>query len=151
MHQDRNIQPQTDMLPDHQGTGPPAHQLHHPQGRPPLIQDLKPGNIFISRDGVAKIGDFGMSKEFGTPNRRLTASVCTMEYRAPELFLETNYYTEKADIWSLGCIFYYVMTGSTLFTSDSNSELSMIIKIFALTGTPDEESWPGYKQLPKYY
>lgn len=75
------------------------------------MQDLKPANVFISRDGAVKIGDFGMCKEFGTPGRKFTPYVCTREYRAPELYLLTNYYTQKADIWSLGCLFYYIYTG----------------------------------------
>ena len=104
-----------------------------------LVQDLKPSNIFVGNDGFVKIGDFGMSKEFGTPNRKFTPYVCTKQYRAPELFLQTNYYTQKTDIWSLGCIFYYIYKGETLFLPDSNSSVAMMIKIFSLTGTPSVE------------
>lgn len=61
-----------------------------------------------------------MSKYFGTPGRKYTPGVCTMQYRAPELFLNTNFYNEKIDIWSLGCIYYYVLTGQHLFSASLN-------------------------------
>lgn len=89
----------------------------------------------MGKNGAAKIGDFGFSKGFGSPNRRYTPSVCTLQYRAPELFFSTEFYSEKTDIWSMGCIFYTILTGETLFESDG-SEVSAITKIFSVTGTP---------------
>jgi serine/threonine protein kinase len=84
-----------------------------------------------------KIGDFGFSKEFGTPNKKYTPEVCTKQFRAPELFFGTNYYTEKTDIWSLGCIFYYIFTKSVLFDTYNASDIDILARIFALTGTPN--------------
>jgi serine/threonine protein kinase len=51
--------------------------------------------------------------------------------------MNTNYYTFKIDIWSLGCIYYFVYTGKVLFPSENKTELSLIREIFGLTGTPD--------------
>ena len=48
-----------------------------------LHRDLKPENIFVSREGVVKIADFGFAREFGTPNKKLSTNICTIEYRAP--------------------------------------------------------------------
>lgn len=79
------------------------------------MQDLKPDNIFISKEGIAKIGDFGMSREFGTPDIDYSKRVCTAEYRAPEIFFETSYYTEKSDIWAFGCTFATFFTRKDLF------------------------------------
>lgn len=76
-------------------------------------------------------------KQFGTPNMKFTPYVCTRQYRAPELFLQTNYYTQKTDIWSLGCIFYFIYTGKTLFFCESKTTVGMVTKIFSISGTPN--------------
>ena len=111
-------------------------------------RDMKPENIFISRDGQARIGDFGFAKEFGTPYKRCTINACTIEYRAPEVFMKTHYYTEKSDVWSLGCIFAYLFTGKALFDMRGKNELQLLMEIFWLRGTPDEENWTGSDKLP---
>lgn len=88
-----------------------------------LHRDLKPENIFITKKGVVVIADFGFSREFGSPNKKLSTNVCTIEYRAPEIFFGTAYYSEKADIWSFGCILAFLFTRETLFPSSSGNEL----------------------------
>lgn len=133
---DHLLEKKENMLSHYKRFGAPPRQLYLTQGTPLFIQDLKPDNIFVSRDGICKIGDFGMSKYFGTPGRKYTPGVCTMQYRAPELFLNTNFYNEKIDIWSLGCIYYYVLTGQHLFSASLN-EMGIIKQIFSITGTPD--------------
>lgn len=41
-----------------------------------LHRDLKPNNLLIDLNGVIKIGDFGLAKQFGSPSRELTHQVC---------------------------------------------------------------------------
>lgn len=98
---------------------------------------MKPENLFVSRTGLIRIADFGFAKEFGTPYKKFTINACTIEYRAPEIFLGTHYYTEMSDIWSLGCIFAYIFTGKPLFRSENKSEIELLSEIFYLAGTPD--------------
>lgn len=93
--------------------------------------------MFVGRKGHVKIGDFNLSKEFGTPKQKLTPSVCTVYYRAPELFFNTNYYTEKTDVWSIGCAFYFVLTGEHLFYTSNSSSVAVLSKIFSVTGVPN--------------
>jgi serine/threonine protein kinase len=93
--------------------------------------------LFVSRTGWIRIADFGFAKEFGTPYKKFTINACTIEYRAPEIFLGTHYYTEMSDIWSLGCVLAYIFTGKPLFRSENKSEIELLSEIFYLAGTPD--------------
>ncbi|GFY43427.1 cyclin-dependent kinase 10 [Trichonephila inaurata madagascariensis] len=67
-------------------------------------------------------------------------------YRAPELLFGDTKYTSAIDIWSAGCIFAELLLKEPLFKANSdNSLLSMFIETL---GTPTEETWPGFKELP---
>ena len=91
-------------------------------------RDLKPANCLVNKDCSVKICDFGLSRAVGmesqphllnlpnTPReggtqgtahlkRQLTGHVVTRWYRAPELILLEEQYTESIDVWSVGCIF----------------------------------------------
>ncbi len=57
-------------------------------------------------------------------------------YRAPEIILRWMRYNEKADIWSLGCIFSEMMTGKPLFPVDCWQKL--LDEIINLCGTPSD-------------
>ena len=60
--------------------------------------------MFLTRDGSIKVGDFGLCRLLDN-NDVARTNVGTPLYMAPEL-LSKNSYTEKADIWSLGCVIY---------------------------------------------
>ena len=73
-----------------------------------LHRDMKPQNIFIDRDMNLKIGDFGVSKLMeGTENCDTMAG--TPFYFSPELS-KNEKYTNKTDIWSLGCVIFEICT-----------------------------------------
>lgn len=94
--------------------------------------------MFVSRDGWVKLADFGFTKEYGTPYKKYTTNACTIEYRAPELFFGTHYYTEKSDIWSAGCLLAYLFTDKPLFDLGTNSnppDIEILSQIFYLFGT----------------
>ena len=61
----------------------------------------------------------------------LTEYVSTRWYRAPELLVGASSYTHAVDVWAIGCIFVELVTGSAIFTGDSDFEmLKLIIQIF---------------------
>lgn len=102
----------------------------------------------ITDRGVAKIGDFGLARPYGSPEKALTSNVVTMWYRAPELFFGSRAYSDAVDIWSFGCIVAEMTQSRPLFPGES--EFDMLTKIFTLTGTPTKESWPYANQLPNF-
>nr|NVI70829.1 Cyclin-dependent kinase 7 [Cucujiformia] len=69
-----------------------------------LHRDLKPNNLLVNADGVLKIADFGLAKQFGSPSRPLTHQVVTIWYRAPELLFGAKQYSTGVDMWAVGCI-----------------------------------------------
>lgn len=113
-----------------------------------IHRDLKPQNLLIDRDGNLKIADFGLASAIGLPLRNYEHDIVTLWYRAPEILMGETKYTTAIDMWSIGCIFGEMILRRPLFPGDS--EIDQLFRIFRLLGTPDEESWPGVKELPNY-
>lgn len=80
--------------------------------------------MLVNRAGRLALGDLGLSaKRPNGVNGGFLKPVCTLLYQAPEqLFLARNGYNEKADVWSLGCIFYELLTGWVLFSKAKSKE-----------------------------
>ena len=57
--------------------------------------------------------------------RQYTNNVMTLWYRPPELLLGVTHYGTEADIWSAGCIFGELLTGSPIFPTRSDDEVSI--------------------------
>jgi serine/threonine-protein kinase len=73
-------------------------------------RDIKPENILIrGRDGLVKVGDFGIAKMLASAQRASTTAG-TYEYMAPEVLSHTDYDTQ-VDIYSLGVVLYEALTG----------------------------------------
>ena len=84
-----------------------------------LHRDLKPGNLLVNSNCELKIGDFGMARGLcSSPSeqrRVMTEYVATRWYRAPELMLSLNEYSQAIDMWSVGCIFAEMLGRRPLF------------------------------------
>ena len=88
----------------------------HEQGV--VHRDLKPGNVWLTADGVAKIGDFGLAVAEGRSRRTQHGMmVGTFGYMPPEQALGQEV-TPQADLYSLGAMLYELVTGSPPFVGD---------------------------------
>ncbi|XP_059621424.1 cyclin-dependent kinase 7 [Phlebotomus argentipes] len=113
-----------------------------------LHRDLKPNNLLVNADGVLKIGDFGLAKFFGSPNRINTHQVVTRWYRCPELLFGARQYGTGVDIWAVGCILAELLLRIPFLPGDT--DLDQLSKIFQALGTPTEENWPSVNTLPDF-
>lgn len=108
--------------------------------------DLKPANILYDVEyNMFEVADFN-SAQIGDLNE--TAG-CTRWYRPPEAFFDADY-TKESDIWSIGCIFYQVLTGKVLFPSSNSKEhVDMIIKRFGIPDDYEPMSEYEFVKVPK--
>jgi hypothetical protein len=88
-----------------------------------LHRDLKPGNILFSRAGVVRLTDFGVATPTNVaPSTSSGKVVGSMQYLAPEQ-LEEDEVDIRADIFSLGCILYEMLTGEKTFPDQNITHL----------------------------
>ena len=91
-----------------------------------IHRDIKPANVYASRLGLSvdfiKILDFGLVKALGTPQDvKLTApemTTGTPAYMAPEVAFGEDV-DARADVYSLGCVTYWLLTGQLVFEAES--------------------------------
>jgi tRNA A-37 threonylcarbamoyl transferase component Bud32 len=100
--------------------------LQHAHEKGILHRDLKPSNIMVLPDGTLKLTDFGIAKDMDL--EALTATNCTVgtaSYMSPEQCKGERILTNKSDLYSLGVMFYELVTGKKPFTADSAMEMFM--------------------------
>ena len=113
-----------------------SHQLVH--------RDIKPQNILISREGAIKVADFGIAK---APDSTMTISgsnvLGSVHYISPEQ-ARGGVIDEKADLYSIGVVFYEMITGSVPFAGET--PVAVAIKHLQEAPRPPREIVPD---MPK--
>lgn len=98
--------------------------LQHAHEQSVVHRDLKPGNIMMKSDGTAKLTDFGIAKALHV--EQLTATNCaigTAAYMSPEQCRGERNLTGKSDLYSLGIMFYELLTGRVPFMAESTLDM----------------------------
>lgn len=90
--------------------------LQHAHDHGVVHRDIKPGNILIDDEGIAKVADFGLAKVLGPQHTAgdLTSALDTLgtpDYSAPEVLTGDKEVDHRADIYSLGVMLYEMSTG----------------------------------------
>jgi serine/threonine-protein kinase len=98
--------------------------LQHAHHQGVVHRDLKPANIMIMPDNTVKLMDFGIAK--GVELSQLTATNCTVgtaAYMSPEQCRGERDLTAKSDLYSLGVLFYELLTGRHPFLAETTMDM----------------------------
>jgi len=111
-----------------------CHSLADAHARGLVHRDIKPANIFACRMGLeydfVKVLDFGLVK-FNSPGAGQTLMTLdhmttgTPAYMAPEIILGETSVDRRADVYAVGCVAYYLLTGQLVFDADTPMKMML--------------------------
>jgi serine/threonine-protein kinase len=110
-----------------------CESLHEAHERGLVHRDLKPSNIMLCQVALAydfvKVLDFGLAKTVGDSGMtQLTmagTATGTPGYMAPEIALAEESIDRRADIYALGCVAYFLLTGTTVFEEENPTRMAL--------------------------
>ncbi len=106
-----------------------AHEAKDRAGRALNIvhRDVTPHNLMVTRDGVAKLMDFGVAKTDARPKTESGALKGTFSYMAPEQ-VRGREVDRRVDVFALGVILYEITTGTRLFRGTNSKVMTDIVE-----------------------
>ena len=96
--------------------------IKHIHDRKILHRDLKGQNIFLTANGIVKVGDFGIARVLRNTGEFAATRIGTPYYMSPEI-MDGKRYNSKTDIWSLGVILFELMCLKLPFDGRSMQDL----------------------------
>jgi len=100
-----------------------AKALEHASAKGIVHRDIKPSNLLINRDGVVKLTDLGLARSVEESAEsdvtRAGTTVGTVDFMSPEQARNSKSADVRSDIYSLGCAWHQMLTGSPPFPSGS--------------------------------
>jgi hypothetical protein len=131
-----------------------CHSLAEAHERALVHRDIKPANIFVCRYGreydFVKVLDFGLVKRSGATKERdveitqIGTFVGTPAYGSPEMAAGSDSVDAASDIYSLGCVAFWLLTGRTVFTAPS---VPMML-VQHINSEPDPPSRYAQQEFP---
>jgi serine/threonine protein kinase len=99
-------------------------------------RDIKPSNVLITEDGSAKLLDFGLAYRRNVDQNTTGHIVGTLDYMAPEQFENPYAVDVRADLYSLGGVLYWCLTGKKPFPSAGNDIYDFSQRLFLPPPSP---------------
>ena len=103
-----------------------------------IHRDIKPENIMLKEKNdlnSLKIIDFGLTKTLA-PNEKLAEGMGTISFVAPEV-IQRNPYNKAVDVWSIGVVLYYLLSGNLPFDDENDDTIAKKI-VYSDPGYPEE-------------